>query len=293
MSVAQYFLEFSTAIAIPAAKRDSIAYRSGRLTRQLNSDFRNSTSDCANRFYAGSYGRNTAIPTVSDIDMMYVLPYSAFEKYNGYASNGQSALLQAVRQSIDRTYPSSAIIADGQIVCIKFNDGLVYEIVPVFLNNAGGYTFADSKGGGSWKSCKPKQEIDEFAARDTACNFNLVQLARMVRAWRDHNAVPMSGMLIDTLAYQFIMTWAHKDKSFLYYDYLTRDFFNFLANQSETQSYWLAPGSGSYVWRTGKFEYKARVAELRALEAIKHLEAQELWAARQKYREIYGTSFPS
>lgn len=292
MSVSQYFQDFANAIAIPSAKRDSIAYRSGRLTKQLNTDFRSTTSDCANRFYAGSYGRNTAIPTVSDIDMIYVLPYSVYETYDNYTSNGQSALLQAVRQSVDRTYPNSATVADGQIVSIKFTDGITYEIVPVFLNKDGSYTYGDSNSGGSWKTCKPKQEIDAFAARNAACNLNLVMLGRMARAWRDYNDVPMGGMLIDTLAYQFIVNWAHKDKSYLYYDYLTRDFFNFLANLPEDQLYWQAPESGSWVWRTGKFQPKARQAELRALEAIKHLEAQELWSARQKFRTIYGTSFP-
>lgn len=293
MSVSQYFQDFATGIAIPTDKRNSIAYRSGRLTGQLNSDFRSTNSDTANRFYGGSYGRNTAIPSVSDIDMLYVLPYSTYEQYHGYASNGQSALLQAVRLSINKTYPNSATVADGQIVSIKFTDGITYEIVPVFLNKDESYTYADSNNGGSWKVCKPKHEISAFSKRNNECNFNLVMLGRMVRAWRDNTSVPMSGMLIDTLTYQFIDNWFYKDKSYLYYDYLTRDFFNFLANIPVDQTYWLAPGSNSYVWKGGNFQTKARQAEKLALEAITHLEAQEFWSARQKYREIYGTYFPS
>ena len=292
MSVSQYFQDFANSIAISSTKRDSIAARSARLTKQLNTDFRSTTSDCANRFYAGSYGRNTAIPTVSDIDMIFVLPYSVYTQYDNYTSNGQSALLQAVRSSINTTYPNSATVADGQIVAIKFIDGITYEILPAFVNNDGSYTYADSNNGGSWKTCKPKHEIDAFATRNAECNLNLVMLGRMARAWRDCNAVQMSGMLVDTLAYQFIVNWAYKDKSYLYYDYLTRDFFNFLGNLSEDQLYWLAPGSGSWVWRGEKFQSKARQAEIRALDAIKHLEAQELWSAKQKFRAIYGTSFP-
>lgn len=293
MSVSQYFSEFMAALQISADKRGTISYRTGRITGQLNSDFRSSSSDAANRFYGGSYGRNTAIPSVSDVDLMYVLPYSVYERYNAYASGGQSALLQEVKRSIERTYANSVVIADGQIISIPFTDGVTFEIVPVFLNKDGSYTHACSNAGGSWKVCKPKHEIDEFAARDDQYNRNLVDVCRMARAWRDNNNVLMSGMLIDTLAYQFIANWQYRDKSYLYFDYLTRDFFNFLANQSAAQNYWLAPGSGSYVWRTGAFEYKARQAELRALEALQHLAANELWSARQKYREIYGTAFPS
>ena len=293
MSVAQYFSEFMAAITISADKRGTISYRTARITGQLNADYWASTSDTAHRFYGGSYGRNTAIPSVSDVDLMYVLPYAVYERFHAYASGGQSALLQEVKRSVERTYPNSAVIADGQIIGIAFIDGITFEIVPVFLNKDGSYTHACSNNGGSWRVCKPKHEIDEFAGRDSQCNRNLVDVSRMVRAWRDCNNVPMSGMLIDTLAYQFIANWYHRDKSYLYFDFLTRDFFNFLANQSTTQNYWLAPGSGSYVWRTGAFEYKARQAELRALAAIRHIEASEHWSARQKYREMYGTAFPS
>jgi hypothetical protein len=102
----------------------------------------------------------------------------------------------------------------------------------------------------------------------------------------------MNGMLIDTLAYQFIGSWYFRDKSYLYYDYMTRDFFRFLAGQSATQAHWLAPGSNAYVRRDGSFEYKARQAELRAVEAIAYQANGHQWSAKQKYREIYGPSFP-
>lgn len=293
MAVGEWFTSFCAALRISAELRSSIAYRTGRIARQLNSDFRALTSDTANRFYVGSYGRNSVIPSVSDIDLLYVLPYCIYEQYNAYSGNKQSALLGAVRASLQKTYSSSKVAGDGQVVVITFTDNIRYEVLPAFVNKGGGYTFADSNGGGSWKSCKPKQEMDAFAQRDALCNGNLVHLGRMARAWRDHNNAPMNGMLIDTLAYQFLESWRYRDKSYLYFDYLTRDFFGFLAGQSDAQTYWLAPGSGSYVFRSGNFEYKARQAELRALEAIAYQGAGKDWSAKQKYREIYGSSYPA
>ena len=293
MGVAEWFSGFCTGLRIDQVKRASIGGRTGRIAGQLNNDFRGLDSKTANRFYVGSYGRSTAIPSVSDVDLLYELPVALYAKYDAYASNGQSALLSAVRESLRKTYSTSAIAGDGQVVVINFDDGIRFEVLPAFLNQGGGYTFADSNGGGAWRTCKPKQEMEAFATRNGSCNGNLVALARMVRAWRDYNRVPMSGMLIDTLAYQFIVGWTYRDKSYLYYDYMTRDFFNYLAGQDSAKTYWLAPGSGSYVYRQGPFEYKARQAELRALEAIVHQSANQDWSAKQKYREIYGTSFPS
>ena len=293
MGVGDWFSTFCGGLRIGPDKRTSIGNRTGRIVGQLNYDFRSLDSKTANRFYVGSYGRGTAIPSVSDVDLLYELPSALYAKYDGYASNGQSALLSAVRTSLQKTYPSSDIAGDGQIVLIRFDDGIKFEVLPAFLNTGGGYTFADSNGGGSWRTCKPKQEMESFATRNSDCNANLVELSRMARAWRDNNSVPMSGMLIDTLAYQFIATWAHRKQSYLYYDFMTRDFFNYLAGQDTAKTYWLAPGSGSYVYRQGSFEYKARQAELRALEAIAHQAANQDWSAKQKYREIYGTAFPA
>ncbi len=293
MGVGEWFSDFCGELCISADKRASLAYRTGRITKVLNADSRGIDSDTANRFYVGSMGRGTAIPSVSDVDILYVLPYATYEQYNARTGNKQSALLSAVRTTVRKTYPTSDVSGDGQVIIIAFDDGITYEILPAFVNTDDSYTFADTNGGGSWKSCRPKHEIDAFAARDTFCNGNLKELSRMVRAWRDCNNVPMSGMLIDTLTFQFIETWKYRDKSYLYYDYMTRDFFRFLAGQNTLQQYWLAPGSGSYVYRKGPFEYKARQAELRSLEALEHISKGYDGSAKQKFREIYGTAFPS
>ena len=291
MSVAQLFQQFCSRLPVSSDKRSTIASRTGTMTRRLNTDFRNTTSDTANRFYAGSYGRNTAVSSLSDIDLIYVLPYETYTQYNGYAGNKQSSLLQAVRNSLNTTYPNSVVVADGQIVKIPFTDGITYEIVPVFLNTDNSYTYPDANSGGSWKTCRPKHEIDAFSARNMDCNGNLVELGRMARTWRDYTNASMSGILIDTLAYQFMETWTHRRESYAYYHLLTYSFFQYLAGQNGEQKYWLAPGSGAWVYRTGGFEYKARKAELRAIEALKRINADQEWSAVQEYREIYGTAF--
>ena len=293
VSVAQMFEDFCGQLALSQTLRGSISSSTGRIVGRINNDFRGLASDTAYRFYAGSYGRGTAAPGFSDIDLICVLPYDTYAQYNAYSGNKQSSLLQAVRTSLNNTNPNSAVVADGQIVKINFKDGITYEIVPVFLNKDDSYTYADANNGGDWKKCWPKHEIDAFSTRDIESNRNLVMLGRMVRAWRDHNKVNMSGMLIDTLAYQFMANWQYKDKSYLYYDYLTRDFFTYLGQMDRNQEYWLAPGSRSHVYRSGAFELKARPTATVALDAIENLKAEQFWAAKQKYRQIYGGLFPS
>ena len=291
MAVGEWFQTFCSSVRIGTDKRSSIATRTGRIVGQLNADLRNLDSNTSYRFYVGSYGRGTAIPSVSDVDLLYELPFALYERFNSHASNGQSALLALVRGSVMNTYPATKVGGDGQVVVIQFNDGIRFEVLPAFVNKAGGYTFADSNNGGSWRACMPKQEMDAFGTRNGTCNGNLVELGRMSRAWRDNNSVSMSGMLIDTLAFQFLADWQYRDKAYVYYDWMTRDFFEFLAQQSATQTYWSAPGSGSRVYGGG-FQYKARQAQLRTLEAIDNQQHNYEYTARQIYRGIYGSAFP-
>ncbi|XCY70305.1 hypothetical protein ABG808_11355 [Streptococcus iniae] len=63
----------------------------------------------------------------------------------------------------------------------------------------------------------------------------------MARAWKYKCDVPISGILIDTLAYKFINSWGHKDKSYLYYDIMSRDFFEYLKDIDKSITFWLAP----------------------------------------------------
>ena len=290
---AEWFRDFCGNIQVRDGGTISARYK--RITQRLNADFWQSNSEIAHSLYAGSYGRNTATQGFSDLDMIFWLPWGVFYQYNAHVGNGQSALLQAVRQSLRKTYPNSAIGADGQIVEIAFTDRITFEVVPAFENADRSFTFPDSNHGGSWKVTNPRPEIEYIRVRNNACNGNLIRLCRMMRAWKNQWNVPMGGLLIDTLAYQFIDGWPHKDKSYFFYDFMCRDFFAHMAAQDPNQAYFRAPGSGQYVYNHGLFQWKARRCYNLACEAIAHETAtpKREWSAKQKWREIFGNSFPA
>ena len=73
---------------------------------------------------------------------------------------------------------------------------------------------------------------------------------------------------------------------------MSRDFFKYLSEQSESKTYWLSPGARQYVYRKGNFEYKAKQAYNLAVEAIAK-EKDYPTTAKSKWKEIYGTKFPS
>src|ERR1051326_6225465 len=178
MGLADWFSTFCSNIQVNDG--GTIATRYKAITRRLNTDFWTTTSDTAHSLYTGSYGRNTAIGGFSDLDMIFQLPYSEYLKYSSYQGNGQSALLQAIRKSIEKTYSTTSLRADGQVILVPFDDRITFEVVPAFVNNDDSYTYPDANGGGSWKLTNPKPEVTAIRARNDACNKNLVPLCRMM-----------------------------------------------------------------------------------------------------------------
>lgn len=66
---------------IPLVTRQSIASRYHTVSKAINREFWNSTSETAHSLYVGSYGRNTAINT-SDIDILIEIPEDEYNRYS-------------------------------------------------------------------------------------------------------------------------------------------------------------------------------------------------------------------
>lgn len=291
MSLSDWFGTFCSNILINESDLEKISSRYKQITKRINLDYYNSSSESSHGLYAGSFGRDTEIYT-SDIDILVQLPYETYVKFNGYSSNGQSALLQEVKKVLEKTYSTTYLKGDGQIISLPFSDGINFEVLPAFLNKDGSYTFPNTNNGGSWKVTDPKKEIDAVNEMNNESNKNLKRLCRMARAWRDKNSVPISGILIDVFAYNFLSSWNEKDKSFLYYDWMSRDFFKYLSERDTSQNQWKVMGSNRYVSRVGSFESKAKIAYATACDAIAK-EKEYPASAKSKWREIYGSKFPA
>ena len=271
----------------------TISYRYKRITNQLNYDFYGYNNETYHSIYTGSYGRDTAIQGFSDLDMLFWLKPEYCTRFNNHTVNGQSAMLQEVKRSILNTYPRTDVGGDGQVVVVEFDDGMRFEVAPGFALVNDTFRCPNSNDGGKWYITDPRAEQAAINKMNAAWNSNLKRLGRMARAWKREWTVPMGGLLIDTLAYNFLEQWAYNKKSFWWYDWMSRVFFKYMMNQNPSQAYWRAPGSNQFVWRTGDFEYKAKRCYNISLEAIEADGKGFEYTRNSKWREIYGTYFPT
>lgn len=287
MKVGETFKDFLSNLSI---KNDAtIELRYGEITSALNTKFRNTDSTKDNCLQVGSYGRWTAINGVSDLDMLYIMPKSKWEFYN--KEDGQSRILDDVKDAIKARYQSTNIKKDRLVVCVTFKDFHI-EVQPVFEQDDGSFKYPDTYNGGSWKNTKPREEIRAVKEFNEEKNNNLRRLCKMARAWKNHHGVVMGGLLIDTLAYNFLKsTTDYDNKSYLHYDWMCRDFFKYLSNQPKKDRY-AALGSGQHVKVKKDFRKAAEKAynlSLKAIEASKNEETD----ANKKWKKIFGRSFPA
>jgi len=268
-------------------KADTIASRRTEITKALNKDFRSKDGCTEYTLMVGSFGRHTAIKSVSDLDMIFILPPGIRSSYDG--DTGPRRILERVRDDLRLRYPNTDIRVDQCVVRVQFtSNAFKFEVQPAFENEDGTFDYPDTKVEG-WKTTKPREEIAATKECNDRTSKNMRHLARMARAWKNQNGVNMGGLLIDTLVHRFFsQTSDHDSASTSSFDLMARDFFEFLKEEPD-KDYYLALGSNQHVKVKARFQPKAKKAYNRCLEAIDDAGKS---SANKKWREVFGTSVP-
>ena len=218
--------------------------------------------------------------------MLYFMPKTEWDTYK---NSRQLKLLQDVKSAILSRYPKTNVRVDRLVVTVTYTNFHV-EVQPVFEQDDCSFKYPDTKNGGAWKITKPREEMDAVTKLDVEKNSNLRRLCKMVRAWKNKHGVGMGGLLIDTLAYNYLnSTKDYDSKSFLYYDELSRDFFKYLSELPKQDRY-DAPGSKQHVKVKKAFQQKAKKAYKLCLKAI---EAEGTKGVNDKWKKIFGQTFPA
>lgn len=283
MTISEMFKDFLSNLQVDNAPTISLRY--GEVTSSLNKKFRDTESKTANTLQVGSYGRWTGIKGISDLDMLYIMPANKWDTYK----KDQSKLLTDTKDAIKARYPKTEVKVDRLVVQVIYK-GFMVEVQPVFKRSEGGFFYPDTYNGGSWKVTKPQEEIDEVKNFVNNKTNNFRHLCKMARAWKNKHGVGIGGLLIDTLAYNFLnSTTEYDNKSHIYYDWMCRDFFKYLADESN-KDYYAALGSRQQVKVKEKFQSAAQDAYELCLDAIK---AGEQDSANKKWKKVFGRNFPA
>ena len=123
--------------------------------------------------------------------------------------------MQTVKNAILDIFPRSDVRGDGQVVVIRFTDGIKFEILPAFKhtdllrNRPETYDYPDSNMGGHWLSTNPKFEQLAMEKRNRESNGLLCDTCRHMRQIRDtyFGSYHLPGIVIDSFVYHYIGGW--------------------------------------------------------------------------------------
>lgn len=257
----------------------------------LNQNYYSSSSTSANSMLAGSWGKSTEIRPPRDIDVIFVLPYSVYERFEKRPGNKQSQLLQEVKSVLAKTYPNTDMSGDGQVIVVRFVSYGV-EVVPAFKLTNGQYWICDTNNGGRYKTTDPDAEITAVKESNDSSSGNTRDLIRMMKRWQEHCNVPLRSFVIELLAIQFLSTWEFRGKSTTYYDWMTRDFFRWLKVKTAYSSVTVPGTYETILLGSGDWKSKAESACSRAEKACEHESGNRPYSAGEEWQKIFGTFIP-
>jgi Second Messenger Oligonucleotide or Dinucleotide Synthetase domain len=290
IAVLPRFSQFHRNLSLTSLQHaDGMRKRAG-VTSCLNIAYHGSNSGTENSFFVGSWGKDTAIRPPRDIDIYFLLPAAVYYRLQGSIWNRQSALLQEVKDHLIATYPATDMSGDGQVVIVNFGSYCV-EVVPAFaLETPGRYWICNTHDGGSYKETAPWAEVAQLQAADTANAGNLRPLIRMLKAWQARCSVPIKSFHLELLAAEFIGQSPWRLNSFFYFDWITRDFFDFIYRRAN--GYIVVPGTHEVIALGNAWQSRALSAHQRAIKACDYEKDNLVEAAGDEWQKILGPDVP-
>lgn len=288
MSVAKRFDTFLSNIALTQNQIDDGKSRKKSVIKALNSHYWGSISDSENSQYVGSWGKYTRIRPPRDVDVLFTLPRSVYDRFQSRTGNKQSQLLQEVKGVLQSSFPSTAIKGDGPVVQVPFSAYDV-ELIPAFSLTSGRYWICMTDGGGYYKEADYDAEAEKIKTSNGKSANMTRHLIRMMKRWQSYCSVPLKSFWIELLAVDFLANWEHRGKSSIYYDYMVRDFLAFIKDKGNTSVF--APGTYEIMNLGDAWVSKAKTAHSNAVNACS-LESSDSAGAGDYWQKIFGTDIP-
>ena len=151
-------------------------------------------------FQSGSFQHGTAITPHSDVDYIARIYYSDRPSSSTTILNTIRDLLKRELREVDNVYVARPTVS------LDFA-GLVtrYEITPAYLLrtvNEQQVLLIPAAGGG-WREAAPKAHLEFVAEMDRKHHGDVREIARLLKAWKYQNSVPISSFYLEMRAAEY------------------------------------------------------------------------------------------
>lgn len=289
VQVATRFNAFAAKLLLTDPQKQEAATKLAGIVHCLNAEYWGIDSETEHGVLEGSWGKGTQTRPPRDVDVLFVLPFATYQRFEQRQGNKQSQLLQEVKETLADTYSTTHLRGDGQVVVVGFANGHGVEVVPAFALEGGGYWICNTHGDGSYKKIDPVAEIDAIEQSDASSSRTTRELVRMLKRWQSYCKVGdyLKSFQIELVVIDFLKTVDYSLTTRALYDYVVRDFFAYLISRKNT-NVWV-PGTFEAVPLGDSWLSRAETAYARAAKASEY-ECKELpYSAGEEWQKIFGS----
>lgn len=276
------FKKFSEEIRLTSNQSDDAKTKYTGVCKVLHKEYYGNNYDGNSKFLFGSYKTKTNIRPISemqDVDVLFKIPQETFDKFDNYDSNGQSALLQEIKNVLKNTYSTTDKVSGwGKVVLVKMTDGSHnVEVLPALENEDGTFTIPETANGGSWDNFDPRKQVDEFTTSNSDTNGLTADLGRMMKSWkRKASSMLYSSHLLLNDIIEFLNSEFSDGAEYDDYHEVVKNFFDYIKNNC-TDS-----------------DRKSHITTAcnRAVKAIEYMDDDKPKEASEEWRKIFGDKYP-
>jgi len=276
MSIQTQFEQFYENIKLTPPQREDAKRKYNGVCKKLHDYYYPDIEYTGNtKLLIGSYGKHTNIRPPRDVDVLFIMPDDKFKQYDDNESNGQSQLLQDIKNILSEKYTTTDKIKGwGKVVLIQFSDGTHnVELLPAWERDDEKFVIPNSEKGGFWEIWDPKSEIKKINDSDNETEGKTRPLIRMIKKWSENCSVKLGSFQIENKVLDFLMEYEHENKE---YSILVRDFFNYFQGNADEET-----------------EGHLKTAYNRARKACDFESSGEIDKATEEWKKIFSDDFPT
>jgi hypothetical protein len=149
---------------------------------------------------SGSFNHGTGVRDHCDVDLLVSL---------GTKPGTSATALNWVKTALGNSFPNTTVQIRRPAVVVLFNGGKeTWEIIPGFRKNSGDVALYDIPGVGEvdWMDSAPTEHLKYVneVNQQSGISGGAKKLARLVKAWKYYNNVPMSSFYLEMRAAQYM-----------------------------------------------------------------------------------------
>lgn len=275
------FSQFINEITLTSTQSNDAQTKYTGVCQKLYSHYYNGEYDAGKKYLFGSYKTRTNVRPLTedqDVDVLFKIPQSTYDKFDQYESNGQAALLQEVKNILKEKYTTTDTIkAWGKVILVQFQENHHnVELLPALEQEDDTFLIPNSENGGSWEVFDPRAEVERFRTSNDNTGGLTRELTKMLKAWA-HNTTSMTYKSCKRLddVIKFLEDLYPNGKESTSYAKIVFDFFDYMNTRCDDDI-------KSYI----------NTALSRARKALEYDNKEQPKEASEQWRLIFGNEFP-